>query len=488
MPADSLLNIITRRTMIKSTINKIRPLGRIIFIATIFLIIITLCINKSNIVMHIDQQLLSENRNRGFYDLSLTDTQKQILSTIAENNTSNIVVNNLSTFTDNRGFTITVNDDGSFTYSGTNDSDSPVYITITPAGWTLPSGTYILSDSGGGQEPSQNDIYVFLQNRIYNIGGTTDYPIALNLVNGTLNFTIEPNDHSEYFLNLYIAPGFSSNEITFYPMITAENNTYSYYQPCVISNTANISSNFIVYDLLQTTKNEFIKLTDSDVDILNNYLKYQTTGIWTTIDFQDGTGLVYSRNDKGNVNTDNPEYGELNTSNRIANKFGNIGDITIDDKQLNDIVILQDYLTKLKETDYTILASVRDDGFGAINSSIRTTLSDLGLKVATGMDNYRKSYYAILIPGQSPKEEISDQELNTSGYLPDGSTYQIISRGSLIGNDISSILVNGQEWSMNRRGINFVIYDNSLHTVIDTVCFDTCDDLHAYRPSSFTNK
>lgn len=46
----------------------------------------------------------------------------------------------------------------------------------------------------------------------------------------------------------------------------------------------------------------------------------------------------------------------------------------------------------------------------------------------------------------------------------------------------SSIMINGIEYSKNRRGLNFVVFDENRMKVIDQVSFDTCaEDNTAYR-------
>ena len=221
---------------------------------------------------------------------------------------------------------------------------------------------------------------------------------------------------------------------------------------------------------------------DSDFEKLHYSFNYQASGQWETIDFQDGTGLVYTRDASGNINIDNPIYGELDEIGRIKKALGGIADISLENKPLNEISVFIDYLSKLQDSDYTILLAVRDDGFGAINNSLAQSLQALGIKTEISGNIYRHSYYAVLSPDRDPVEEVSEQELDHAGNLPDGSTYRVTSCGMLTGAPLAFILIDGQEWSMNRRGMNFVVYDNAQHKVVDTVCFDTNSGLYAYRP------
>lgn len=431
----------------------------------------------------LDQHLLLENQHPVYYSLISSRVQKRVLDSIAENGTDNLVVNNLSTFSYEQGFRITVNADGSFTYSGSNNTENPVYLQITPNYWQLPSGNYTLSDAGEGQEPSSDNIFMYLQNRVYNIGGTTEYPVTYELRNGTQNFSIAPEDYTEYYLHIYIAPGFSSDGVTFYPMVVRENTSLSY-QPCVVNIIDDMNLSAMPYDIYYTTKTNFCKMQDSDFEKLHYSFNYQASGQWETIDFQDGTGLVYTRDEAGNININNPIYGELDEIGRIKKALGGIADISVENKPLNEILVFADYLSKLKNSDYTILLAVRDDGFGAINNSLAQSLQALGIKTGISGNLYQHSYYAVLSSEREPVEEVSEQELNCAGNLPDGTAYQVTSRGMLTGDPVASIVIDGQEWSMNRRGMNFVIYDNAQHKVVDTVCFDTSSGLYAYRPSA----
>jgi len=44
------------------------------------------------------------------------------------------------------------------------------------------------------------------------------------------------------------------------------------------------------------------------------------------------------------------------------------------------------------------------------------------------------------------------------------------------GGNISSIKINGSEYSPNDRGLNFVVYNNDTKKIVDAVCFDTYEE------------
>lgn len=53
-----------------------------------------------------------------------------------------------------------------------------------------------------------------------------------------------------------------------------------------------------------------------------------------------------------------------------------------------------------------------------------------------------------------------------------GGKIEIISSGYNTGS-YSSIIIGGKEHSMNRTGLNIVVFDNDMHLVVDSVNFNT---------------
>ena len=158
------------------------------------------------------------------------------------------------------------------------------------------------------------------------------------------------------------------------------------------------------------------------------------------------------------------------------------GDLTL---RTDDIY---EYLEKLAANrQYSIFVAIRDDGTREITSRIQSLLEDLGLE-ETLPGHYRWSYYAVLIPGQEKKEEISEEELSCTGTLPDGSPYSVISQGGLSGAGggagrylTCSVKINEIEYAVQRIGLNFVVYDNEHSVVVDSVEFNTYDQLGCRR-------
>lgn len=147
-----------------------------------------------------------------------------------------------------------------------------------------------------------------------------------------------------------------------------------------------------------------------------------------------------------------------------------------------------EYLRRLSQNrQYCIFAAIRDDGTREISPQIQELLYELGLE-ETLPGHYRWSYYAVLIPGEEKREEISREELSCNGTLPDGAHYDVISQGGLSGAGggagrylACSVKIDGVEYAVNRIGLNFVVYDSEHSVVADSVEFNTYDRLGARR-------
>lgn len=147
----------------------------------------------------------------------------------------------------------------------------------------------------------------------------------------------------------------------------------------------------------------------------------------------------------------------------------------ISDNNLSRITDIYEYLDALERAKnrYTIFISVKDDASTAMNVKILNGLKALGLSadLSTG---FRYSYAAVIEQGRIVTENFEHEKLEISGVFDDESmTYDITSGGWDRG-CCSSILINGQEYSENVRGMNFVIYSNETHRILDEAAFDTC--------------
>jgi len=248
-------------------------------------------------------------------------------------------------------------------------------------------------------------------------------------------------------------------------------------------------------------------VTASDWKVMSNNLEYQIQTDLAVMDFQDGTGVVV-KNDEFPTGT----YGTLQgVAIEGEGKVINVSDYSevmatvsegaaSEGKELKDISDIYSYLKALNgteynlkalnSTDYTIFIAVCDEGTSSINDKLVELLNKLGTTTdlnERAEDNvydrihYRDSYYAVLSQGKALDENVSHDKISTSGKLPGGTEYVVESAGYDTGESMASIRIDGEEYAVNARGMNFVVYDEKNHEVKDRVCFDTCDGLWCHR-------
>ena len=134
-----------------------------------------------------------------------------------------------------------------------------------------------------------------------------------------------------------------------------------------------------------------------------------------------------------------------------------------------------DFLNDLDDSNYTIFISAKDDASNALTNEHMKLLHKLGLKEKLN-EASRQSYYAV-ISKDKILEKLSKKDLKyTHKYEDNEIKYSIESAGFDVGNK-SSIIINNNEYSMDLRGLNFVIYDNASEKVIMSCNFDTFEGL-----------
>ncbi|MFV0441410.1 MAG: aryl-sulfate sulfotransferase [Lachnospirales bacterium] len=139
---------------------------------------------------------------------------------------------------------------------------------------------------------------------------------------------------------------------------------------------------------------------------------------------------------------------------------------------LKSVTNLMDYLEILSNNldKYSVFISAKNEASSAFHNGYLAGFNSIGLE-GTLKDQIRSSYIGIVSEG-NVVENCAYELLEESGTLSDGSTYTILSGGFDYGN-VSSIIINNKEYSINKIGLNFVIYDNEQHKVVDSVNFNT---------------
>ena len=135
---------------------------------------------------------------------------------------------------------------------------------------------------------------------------------------------------------------------------------------------------------------------------------------------------------------------------------------------------LAQYLRLVSRGQYTLFIAARDDASTGLNNSALSAMRSLGLKGSLA-GKYRNSYLAVWDQGEC-REETDAELITMAGNFgaEDALEYKITSAGYGKGNT-ASIIIDGEEYSLDERGLNMVVYDHFFDQVIDAVCFDTAD-------------
>ena len=135
---------------------------------------------------------------------------------------------------------------------------------------------------------------------------------------------------------------------------------------------------------------------------------------------------------------------------------------------------LQQYLYEISRLgNMIVVMSVKDEASTALDKDMLNSMHMLGL--TRDLDKgFRDSYIAIISQGKVAYENESSDAIEFSGEL-NNHTFDIKSAGYLSG-DRSSIRIDDKEYSLNRRGINIVLYSINSNEVIDSVNVDTFND------------
>lgn len=133
---------------------------------------------------------------------------------------------------------------------------------------------------------------------------------------------------------------------------------------------------------------------------------------------------------------------------------------------------MHEYLQNLSNySRAAIFISIKDEGTYSLTPALMEDFKALGIQ-ADLIGKFRYSYYAVIGP-ERVTEELSEEMLIHEGAI-EGTSYTISSAGFDAGN-LSSIVINGTEYSKNVRGMNMVVWDLDEQRLIDSIGFDTYD-------------
>ena len=141
-----------------------------------------------------------------------------------------------------------------------------------------------------------------------------------------------------------------------------------------------------------------------------------------------------------------------------------------------------DYLTVLNENidNYIILIAVKDTPGMSLSREIAMRFDQLGLKTdLTG--KHWHSYAAIIDGGILLDEKLSTETVRIDKIKIGEKSISLVSSNFKVLN-IAKIVIDGHNYSINRRGFNIVVIDKFTGEVVDSVCFDMhLKDYKCYR-------
>lgn len=212
-------------------------------------------------------------------------------------------------------FKIQVHEDGSFTFSGTYTGEDPTYLYPLETG-NLKTGDYFLSD---GNASIANEI----QLRIFGVrdlpDGSREYGNCVQLPGDGL-FHWDQDEYDRVMMDVMLYPGFSAENLRFYPMLVTANNGELSYQNA-IRKLPNLSEDqhsddYVTYMGIRLDKHALNQLMETDWQILCNEAKYQKNVDWICADYGDGTGIQIIDD-----NLNEAIYGEIDTVGRVRSKL-----------------------------------------------------------------------------------------------------------------------------------------------------------------------
>lgn len=155
-------------------------------------------------------------------------------------------------------------------------------------------------------------------------------------------------------------------------------------------------------------------------------------------------------------------------------------DIIMGNYKLKETKDLKEYVELLKQDRYVIFLAGQGDYAAYLTDEVKARFSRLGLKMNLPRDT--ASSYIAVIDGTFQEETMDPDAISIVGrFRNHRSAYEIMSSTQDTGNSCS-IKVDGKEYALNKRGINIVVYDQEMCTVVDAIAFDTgSKDLTTYK-------
>ncbi|MCM1568112.1 MAG: hypothetical protein NC081_01545 [Roseburia sp.] len=174
---------------------------------------------------------------------------------------------------------------------------------------------------------------------------------------------------------------------------------------------------------------------------------------------------------------DNPQYSEWEKDYKLYKRL-------LTDFEMSRQSEFYDFLNCLQGEDYFVLVSTRNDTAKLLSKDIKAMMGELGLN-GDSFENSFQSYIAVIDNGNVIYEEHGEEQIDYSGIL-DGHMLRISSYANAYAGNRASIYIDGENYSTNKAGFNFVVYDKELQMVVCTKSFNTGYNGKAYEKPVFS--
>lgn len=214
--------------------------------------------------------------------------------------------------------------------------------------------------------------------------------------------------------------------------------------------------------------------------------------------FYDLNTLKYYKAMNYDISVDNKDEGHANIwgAAKIADLLGNLliseqNAPSIKDKQWEETAAYSEkikkeigliyidnaemYLKTLSEGDYDIFVSVKGST-SEMKENLKEAMREIGF--SKPMDEYYTA--ACDMRNAVKQEDAGEKEALVEGTVHNGLIGYKITSG-YDQEEAASILIDGEEYSLNREGVNIVVYSKTFQTVLDSVCLSSDHDYELQR-------
>lgn len=146
----------------------------------------------------------------------------------------------------------------------------------------------------------------------------------------------------------------------------------------------------------------------------------------------------------------------------------------VENAKLKEIRDINQYIDKINNDNYSVFIFGAIDFSECVDDETIQGLKRLGFSLES-QDVKSGTHYCAVKDRGKITEKITDDDIQLTGAIRDGLTtysYMIDTTNMLPMCHIFSLKIDGQEYGSSDKGLKFVIYDNEMKSVVDTVNFD----------------